>query len=146
MTRPGIDPVLLDPTRLSIVSLLAATEWGEFGWVRDSVGLSDSALSKQVTTLSKQGYVEAEKGYVGKRPRTWLSVSAAGRRALEGHVSALQGIVEQSRQAGEAHGSGERPGTGTRASAPRASGPDPGSGSASASDSGPARRPPPASA
>lgn len=100
----GIDPVLLDPTRLSIVSLLAATEWGEFGWVRDSVGMSDSALSKQVTTLSKQGYVEAEKGYVGKRPRTWLSLSASGRSALEGHVSALQRIVENSRQAGEAHG------------------------------------------
>lgn len=126
MTRPGIDPVLLDPTRLSIVSLLAATEWAEFGWVRDSVGLSDSALSKQVTTLSKQGYVETEKGYVGKRPRTWLSVSAAGRRALEAHVSALQGIVEQARQAGEAHDGGERPETRTRTGASRAS--RPGSG------------------
>ena len=104
MTHTDIDPVLLDPTRLSIVSLLAATEWAEFGWVRDSVGLSDSALSKQVTTLSKQGYVEAEKGYVGKRPRTWLSLSDSRRGALEGHVAALQRIVEQSRQAGEARG------------------------------------------
>ncbi|QPP06202.1 transcriptional regulator [Streptomyces bathyalis] len=103
MTDPEIDPVLLDPTRLSIVSLLAATEWAEFGWVRDSVGMSDSALSKQVTTLSKHGYVEAEKGYVGKRPRTWLSLSKSGRGALEGHVSALQRIVDQSRQAGKAH-------------------------------------------
>ncbi|WP_308290577.1 winged helix-turn-helix domain-containing protein [Streptomyces marispadix] len=103
MTHADLDPVLLDPTRLSIVSLLAATEWAEFGWVRDAVGMSDSALSKQVTTLGKQGYVEVEKGYVGKRPRTWLNLSEDGRTALEDHVSALQRIVEQSRQAGEAH-------------------------------------------
>jgi DNA-binding transcriptional ArsR family regulator len=103
MTHAGLDPVLLDPTRLSIVSLLAATEWAEFGWVRDAVGMSDSALSKQVTTLNKQGYLEVEKGYVGKRPRTWLNLSDDGRTALEDHVSALQRIVEHSRQAGEAH-------------------------------------------
>lgn len=106
MTEAELHPVLLDPTRLSIVSLLAATEWAEFGWVRDSVAMSDSALSKQVTTLSKQGLVEVEKGYVGKRPRTWLNLSADGRKALRDHVTALQRIVEQSRRTGEAHAAG----------------------------------------
>ncbi|WP_256388112.1 transcriptional regulator, partial [Allokutzneria sp. NRRL B-24872] len=46
-----LDQVLLDPTRLSIVALLAASEWCEFAFVRDSVELSDSALSKQISTL-----------------------------------------------------------------------------------------------
>jgi DNA-binding transcriptional ArsR family regulator len=107
MAGAELDPVLLDPTRLSIVSLLAATRRAEFGWVRDQVGLSDSALSKQVTNLGKHGYVEIEKGYVGKRPRTWLDLADAGRRALEGHAAALQGIVESSRQVGEAHAAGQ---------------------------------------
>ncbi|WP_425574458.1 MULTISPECIES: transcriptional regulator [Streptomyces violaceusniger group] len=43
-------------------------EWAEFGWVRESAGLSPSALSKQVSTLETRGYVEVKKGYVGKRP------------------------------------------------------------------------------
>jgi DNA-binding MarR family transcriptional regulator len=103
LTPPEFDPVLLDPTRLSIVSLLASMEWAEFGWVCESAGLSASALSKQVTTLSAQGYVEAEKGYVGKRPRTWLNLTPAGRTALEHHVAALQQIVENSRQAADPH-------------------------------------------
>lgn len=103
MAHTDFDPLLLDPTRLSIVSLLAAAHWAEFSWVRDSVGMSDSALSKQVTTLSKQGYVEVEKGYVGKRPRTWLNLSESGRAALHAHVEALQRIVEESRQTGDAH-------------------------------------------
>lgn len=103
MDSTEVDPLLLDPTRLSIVSLLAATHWAEFGWVRDAVKMSDSALSKQVTNLSKQGYVEVEKGYVGKRPRTWLNLSEFGRRALQAHVEALQRIAAQSQEAGKAH-------------------------------------------
>jgi hypothetical protein len=43
---PGFDELIHAPTRLSIVSLLAATTWAEFGFVRDSLRLSDSALSK----------------------------------------------------------------------------------------------------
>lgn len=103
MAEPELATLLLDPTRLSIVSLLAATEWAEFGWVRDSVGMSDSALSKQVTTLSKADIVEVRKGYVGKRPRTWLNLSPAGREVLTGHIAALQRIADSARQTGAAH-------------------------------------------
>jgi DNA-binding transcriptional ArsR family regulator len=97
------DPVLLDPTRLTIVSLLAGVQWAEFAWVRESAGLSASALSKQISTLDSHGYVSVEKGYVGKRPRTWVSLSAHGRAALENHVSGLQRVVEESRQTAGSH-------------------------------------------
>src|SRR6266496_6169119 len=70
------------PTRLSIVSLLAATDWAEFKFVRDSLGLSDSALSKQLTTLEEAGYVEIRKGFVGKRARTTVRLRPAGRHAF----------------------------------------------------------------
>jgi DNA-binding MarR family transcriptional regulator len=94
------DPVLLDPTRLTVVSLLAGVQWAEFTWVRETAGLSASALSKQISTLESHDYVSVEKGYVGKRPRTWVSLSAHGRAALETHVAGLQRIVDQSRQVG----------------------------------------------
>lgn len=103
MTGSRLSSLLLDPTRLAIVSLLAATEWAEFGWVRDAAELSDSALSKQITTLSKPGYLEVKKGYVGKRPRTWLNLSETGHEALRAHVAALQEIVQKSHQTSEAH-------------------------------------------
>ena len=95
MTEAKLDPALLDPTRLAIVALLAGTEWAEFAFVRDSVHLSDSALSKRISNLSDTGYVEVRKGYVGKRPRTWLNLSAAGRTALSAHIAMLQRIATQ---------------------------------------------------
>jgi DNA-binding transcriptional ArsR family regulator len=95
MTEPHLDPLLLDPVRLAIVALLAGTEWAEFAFVRDSVDLSDSALSKRISQLSDTGYVEVRKGYVGKRPRTWVNLSEAGRATLSSHIAALQHIATQ---------------------------------------------------
>jgi DNA-binding transcriptional ArsR family regulator len=93
MIKPRFDELIHAPTRLSIVSLLAATEWADFKFIRDSVGLSDSALSKQLTTLEDAGYVEIRKGFVGKRPRTSARLNSVGRAAFERHVAALQEIV-----------------------------------------------------
>lgn len=94
--EPAFDELIHAPTRLSIVSLLAATEWAEFRFVRDSVGLSDSALSKQLTTLEEAGYVEVRKSFVAKRPRTSARLTRRGHQAFAGHVAALQQIVARS--------------------------------------------------
>lgn len=99
MTRPaGFDELVHAPTRLSLVALLAAAEWAEFSFVRDSLQLSDSALSKQVTTLAEAGYVEVRKDGAGRNRRTRLRLTAAGRAAFDAHVAALQEIVDHGRR------------------------------------------------
>jgi DNA-binding transcriptional ArsR family regulator len=93
MSTPKFDELIHAPTRLSLVAFLAATGWADFAVLRDSVGLSDSALSKQLTTLEDAGYVEIRKAFVGKRPRTSARLTAEGRAAFDRHVLALQQIV-----------------------------------------------------
>ena len=93
MTAARFDELIHAPTRLAIVSLLAATDWAEFRYVKQTVDLSDSALSKQLSTLEEAGYVEVRKGFVGKRPRTTVRLTPAGRDAFSQHVAALQQIV-----------------------------------------------------
>jgi DNA-binding MarR family transcriptional regulator len=87
------DELIHAPTRLAIMSVLAPTEWADFRFIRDELGLSDSALSKQLATLEAAGYIDIRKSFAGKRPRTSARLSAAGRTAFEGHVAALQQIV-----------------------------------------------------
>lgn len=96
MSRARFDELIHAPTRLAIVSLLAAADWADFKFIRDEVGLSDSALSKQLTTLEEAGYVEIRKAFIGKRPRTSARLSKAGRAAFEMHVAALQQIIDRS--------------------------------------------------
>ena len=93
MIKPKFDELIHAPTRLALVALLAATEWADFRFLRDSAGLSDSALSKQLTILEDAGYIETRKGFVGKRPRTWARLTSVGRAAFDQHVAALQEIV-----------------------------------------------------
>jgi DNA-binding transcriptional ArsR family regulator len=93
MITPRFDDLIHAPTRLSLVAFLAATAWADFVVLRDGLGLSDSALSKQLTTLADVGYVEIRKTFVGKRPRTSARLTTAGRTAFDRHVLALQEIV-----------------------------------------------------
>jgi DNA-binding MarR family transcriptional regulator len=102
VTTAGFDELIHAPTRLEIVSLLAAAQWADFKYIRDELGLSDSALSKQLSTLESAGYVEIRKSFVGKRPRTSASLSEAGRQAFKQHVVALQRILARSRQDADA--------------------------------------------
>lgn len=91
--RHRVDDLLTAPVRLSIVAALSRVDDMEFKALRDAVELSDSALSKQMTALAEAGYVTVRKGYVGKRPRTWLALAPAGRVALDAHLAALRAIV-----------------------------------------------------
>lgn len=92
--RHGLDDLLGHPVRFSVAALLAAASKLEFSFVRDHVEVSDSTLSKQVSTLEQAGYVRVDKGFVGKRGRTWLSLTREGRRTFERHIAALQEIAQ----------------------------------------------------
>ncbi len=90
-----LDPLIHPITRLSICGLLAAgADWVEFAALRDAAGISDSVLSKQSRVLEDAGYVEVRKGAVGRRPRTWFRLTAAGRQALQGHLAWLAQLEE----------------------------------------------------
>ena len=91
--RHRLDEVIHAPVRLSIIAALADVDEAEFALVRDTVEISDSVLSKQARQLEDAGYVKIRKGYVGRRPRTWLSLTAAGRKALDRHLAARRAIV-----------------------------------------------------
>jgi DNA-binding MarR family transcriptional regulator len=75
------------------MAALAGADRIDFGYLRELVEVSDSLLSKHMTTLENAGYIEVIKGYHGKRPRTWYSLSDAGRPAYAGYLAALNEII-----------------------------------------------------
>ena len=91
--EPRFDELIHPSTRLAIVSLLAATDWADFAFVRDSLELSDSALSKQLSTLQEAGYVVVDRPANGSRRRVRARLTPTGRSAFDGHVAALMQIV-----------------------------------------------------
>jgi DNA-binding MarR family transcriptional regulator len=91
--RTRLDDVIHAPVRLSIMAALAGADRIDFGYLRELVEVSVSLLSKHMTVLENAGYIEVIKGYHGKRPRTWYSLTDAGRTAYLGYLAALKEII-----------------------------------------------------
>ncbi|GAA2086951.1 MULTISPECIES: transcriptional regulator [Brevibacterium] len=91
--RFRLESSLAHPVRFSIAASLAALESVPFGELRDELQVSDSVLSKQIAELEKAGLVKATKGFVGKRPRTTLSLTKEGFARWERHLAALRAIA-----------------------------------------------------
>ena len=89
----GFDELIHPATRLQIVSLLAAADWADFAFIRDQLGLSDSALSKQLSTLEEAGYVTIDRPLSERRRRVRARLTPVGRKAFTAHVTALRGII-----------------------------------------------------
>lgn len=90
---PALDPVIHLPARLQLTALLAAVEEMEFGTARDTLGISDSLLSKHLSQLDEAGYVKLRKAALAGRQRTWISLTASGRAAFRRHVDALMALA-----------------------------------------------------
>ena len=92
--RHALDPALQTPLRFSLMAALGQGVAVDFGTLRDLLEAEDSALSKAISHLEDAGYVRVTKGYVGKRPRTWVEATSGGERALARHLAALRAIAE----------------------------------------------------
>lgn|SRR5690606_29104088 len=96
MTHPrhALNEIIHAPVRLSIMAALATAQKADFRFLRDTIEVSDSLLSKHILVLEEAGYVRVQKGFVGKRARTWLSLTERGREAFEEYTSVLRQITE----------------------------------------------------
>jgi DNA-binding MarR family transcriptional regulator len=91
------DDVIHQPIRLRIMAALnplAAGEMIEFTRLKAIAKATDGNLGAHLGTLEKAGYVTIKKDFVGKKPRTRVAMSAAGRKAFGRHIQYLREIVD----------------------------------------------------
>ena len=82
--------------RLRIMATLHAlprSELMEFTHLKAVLKASDGNLGAHIATLEGAGYVKVVKDFVGKKPRTRVTLTAAGRGAFERHVAYLREIL-----------------------------------------------------
>jgi DNA-binding MarR family transcriptional regulator len=91
---PELDPLIQAPARLQVLTTLSAVSEAEFATLRDALEVSDSVLSKHVSTLAGAGYVRSRKGVREGRRTTWIGLTNTGRKALREHVAALRQLID----------------------------------------------------
>lgn len=95
MSNP--DEVIHQSTRLKIMASLNALRSHvglDFIELKKLANATDGNLGSHLATLEKAGYISIDKDFVGKKPRTRVAITRAGRHAFEQHVSYLRNILE----------------------------------------------------
>jgi DNA-binding MarR family transcriptional regulator len=91
----GLDETVHQRHRLGILTITSEARRAEFGYLREALDLTPGNLSRHLTVLEDAGMVKVEKGYEGRRPRTWVSITRSGRSALAAELDALAALVRQ---------------------------------------------------
>jgi DNA-binding MarR family transcriptional regulator len=89
----GLDDVVHQRVRLGILTITREARRVEFGYLRDSLELTAGNLSQHLGVLESAGLISIEKGYAGKRARTWITLTNAGRAALAGEIKQLKLLI-----------------------------------------------------
>ena len=89
MMRP-LNRLLHSELRLAVMSLLVSVGEADFVYLRKQTGATAGNLSVQIDKLSKAGYIEVTKSFVGKRTNTSCRLTKEGMAAFEEYVEAIK--------------------------------------------------------
>jgi DNA-binding MarR family transcriptional regulator len=83
--------------RLGIMSVLMVNDKIDFNNLKDMLQVTDGNLASHIAALEKAEYIKVHKQFVGKKPHTSYSASAAGKKAFHDHLDALEKLIKQRR-------------------------------------------------
>lgn len=89
------DPLLHQTVRSKLVSLLIANDELPFKALKESLGVTDGNLSSHLTKLEKEHYIEIEKTFEGKRPKTLVKIAPKGKEAFQSYIDELKKFIEE---------------------------------------------------
>jgi DNA-binding MarR family transcriptional regulator len=91
----GLDDVVHQRVRLGILTIAHEARRVEFSYLRSNLELTAGNLSQHLGVLENAGLITIEKGYAGKRARTWITLTKAGHAALAEEVTHLKLLINR---------------------------------------------------
>lgn len=89
-----IDKLIHEPARLKIMAQLYVVENADFLFLMRQTGLTQGNVSGHLSKLEDASYVKIEKGYIGKRPQTVISLTKKGREMFKKYIKNMREIFE----------------------------------------------------
>jgi DNA-binding MarR family transcriptional regulator len=96
----GLNDIVHQRVRLGILTIAHEARRVEFSYLRTSLELSAGNLSQHLGVLENAGLITLEKGYAGKRARTWVTLTKAGQAALAEEITQLKLLISQIERGG----------------------------------------------
>jgi DNA-binding MarR family transcriptional regulator len=93
------DRLVYERVRLGIMSALAVNERLTFNELKALFEVSDGNLSAHARKLEEAGYLECNKSFEGRRPKSEYRITAAGRKALHRYLEHIEAVIKATRRA-----------------------------------------------
>ncbi|KPJ71279.1 hypothetical protein AMJ52_08750 [candidate division TA06 bacterium DG_78] len=90
-----IDRIVHEPARLMILAYLYVVESADFVFLLRQTKLTKGNLSSHLSKLEETGYIEIDKKFVKKIPKTMLSLTKDGRKAFHEYNQRMKKIFKQ---------------------------------------------------
>lgn len=94
---PDLDRLIHERMRLGIVSALAANDSLSFSDLKKLLDTTDGNLSIHARKLEDAGYIECEKHFEGRVPRTQYRLTPQGRAALDKYLNHMEALIRAMR-------------------------------------------------
>lgn len=94
-TIADIDRIVHSPPRLMIMAYLAAVDSADFIFLMNQVRLTRGNLSSHLNTLEEAGYVDIQKEFVEKVPRTLIRLTEVGRNAIQTYREQMRTVIDE---------------------------------------------------
>jgi DNA-binding MarR family transcriptional regulator len=92
-----LNEIIHQPVRLRIMAVLVTLDQGDevdFTYLRDLLEVTDGNLGAHLRKLEEFGYIIANKTFVERKPRTYVTATTEGRKVFQEHVAALESILK----------------------------------------------------
>ena len=90
-----VNKLIHEPARLMIMAYLYVVESADFLFIMRQTGLTKGNLSSHLGKLEVGGLVDIKKEFVGKIPRTFLSLSEKGRLEFDLYHQKMKQFFEK---------------------------------------------------
>lgn len=80
--------------RLGIMSSLAVNDSLDFSALKEYLEVTDGNLASHIKALEKEGFLGVRKSFIDNKPNTRYSITPAGRKAFDAHLSALEKLIK----------------------------------------------------
>ena len=91
----GINRLIHEPARLAIMTHLYVVQSADYLFLQKQTGLTWGNLASHLARLEEAGYVQIEKGFSGKKPRTMLRLTTEGRDAFDDYRNQLTQVLSR---------------------------------------------------
>ena len=92
-----IDRLIHEPSRLRIMAQLYVVESADFTFLITQLGFTWGNLSSHLSKLEEAEYIEVEKEFLNKKPRTTIKLTAKGRNAFLEYRKAMDQVFKDVR-------------------------------------------------